>query len=140
MSSGDTTISLYTSIYLTKLAIFGGENLWATLTEIDYYCEIMKKLKNKNLLPYLLQYRETISILVDKGHHTGSHSNADGSCEGINSCVEGDQRFVEGNFMNRALQAFWCGHAQRCHHYSLKMIELQSVGQFNKPIVSFVSL
>ena len=132
--------AFYSAMMFSKLALFSGENLQAFLKDINYYIDVMKTLNNKNSLPYLLQLRETVSILIDKGQHTGSQSNAETLCEGVSSCAAEVEKWQEGMLVNRTLQAFWCGHAQRCNHYATKMTELQSVNTFHKLIISFVSI
>ena len=132
--------AFYSATMFSKLAFFSGENLQALLKDINYYIDVMKTLNNKNSLPYLLQLRETVSILIDKGQHTESQSNAETLCEGVSSCTAEVEKWQEGMLVNRTLQAFWCGHAQRCNHYATKMTELQSVNTLNKLIISFVSI
>lgn len=130
---------MYSSVMIMKLSMFSGENLQSLLKEVDYYVEVMNQLNQKRMMPYLLHYRETISTIIDKGHCTGSHSNTIGLCKGDSACAVDDQRQEEDMFINRVLQSFWCGHAQRCHHYTKKTSELQSVGQYYKLMMSFYS-
>ena len=141
MSSGETTITLYISLHLMKLATLSGDNLQSLLKDINYHIDVMKTLNNKNLLPYLLQWQETVSILIDKEQYTESQSNTENVSEGVSSHLGANQILQEGMFLNRALQAFWCGYAQRCNHYARKVIEMQSAGgQLNKLVILFVSM
>ena len=147
MSSGEIMVALYSSLAVIKLAIFSGDNLQALLKDIDYYAVIMKTLNNKNLLPYLLHWQETVSILIDKGQHTGPESNTANLCNGISSlaervtsCATEVNKSKEAMYINRALQAFWCGYAQRCNHCATQMMKIQSASQYNKLLISFVSM
>jgi len=138
ISGGVSTIALYNSLFIIKTAIFSGENLQALLMEVDYHLEVMNRFHHTLLLPYLLGYRETISILIDKGHSTGSQSNTayPPGGDSTSGAVEAHRR-KEVMFMNRTLQSFWCGYSQRCHHYGKKAVELQSGVLFNKLLMSF---
>jgi len=136
MSSG-SKIALYNSLIFVKLAIFSGENLQALLIEVDYCIEVIERLQHKFVLPYLFEYRDTISTLIDKGRSTKPHACPLESASGDED-KEGCKR-EEGAFMNRALQAFWLGHSTRCDHYAKKATLLQSNHQQNKLVMIFYS-
>ena len=138
MSSG-SKIALYNAMFFIRLAIFSGENLEALLVEVDSCIEVISsELCSGNFaVAYLFQYRETISILIDKGHSTGTPICP---CEAnSNNEDEGPTKRETAAFVNRALQAFWSGHTTRCNHYAKKATGLQFTSQQVKLVIIFYS-
>jgi len=138
MSAGDSaTDAFYNSIHLIRISLLSGENLPGLLEETDYHLEAMTRLRNKVSMPYLLAYRETIAMLIDKGESTGAKQNYGELEEKIESNAVYAQRHKETLSVNRALQSFWLGYTQRCHHYAKKSLEMQLLGRHNKLVILF---
>jgi hypothetical protein len=145
MTTGDSKSGLYFSIVLIKFAVLSGENLQALLKEVDRHIGIVTCFHYTVVLSHLMAYRETVSTLIDKGHHTRSENNTKDPYEGVStsSAIEVEklkERLKESIFTNRTLQAFWRGQVQRCHHFATKGADYQAGGQQSKLIISFVSL
>jgi len=138
MSAGDSaTDAFYNSIHLIRITLLSGENLPALLEETDYHLEAMTRLHNKVSIPYLLAYRETIAMLIDKGESTGAKQNYGKLEEEIEPNAVYAMRHKETLFLNRALQSFWLGYTQRCHHYAKKSLEMQLLGRHNRLVILF---
>mmetsp|Transcript_3060 Transcript_3060/g.6785 ORF Transcript_3060/g.6785 Transcript_3060/m.6785 type:complete len:560 (-) Transcript_3060:69-1748(-) len=138
MSAGDSaTDAFYNSMHLFRITLLSGENLPALLEETDYHLEAMTRLRNKVSMPYLLAYRETFAMLIDKGESTGAKQNYGELEENIESNAIYAQRHKETLFVNRTLQSFWLGYTQRCHHYAKKLLEMQLLGRHNKLVILF---
>jgi len=144
MTTGDSKSGLYFSIVLIKFAVLSGENLQALLKEVDRHIGIVTCFHYTVVLSHLMAYRETVSTLIDKGHHTRSENNTKDPYEGVStsSAIEVEklkERLKESIFTNRTLQAFWRGQVQRCHHFATKGAGYQAGGQQSKLIISFYS-
>ena len=75
MSCGNSeNIAFYNSVALVRTGLLGGEHLPSLLKEADFHLEAMHKFHNTITVPITSAYRETISILTDKGEHTSKKS------------------------------------------------------------------
>eukprot|EP00578_Thalassiosira_sp_NH16_P001854 CAMPEP_0181137228 /NCGR_PEP_ID=MMETSP1071-20121207/33599_1 /TAXON_ID=35127 /ORGANISM="Thalassiosira sp., Strain NH16" /LENGTH=1245 /DNA_ID=CAMNT_0023223979 /DNA_START=76 /DNA_END=3809 /DNA_ORIENTATION=- len=135
ISSGDSAIyAFYNSIHLIRLAFHCGENLPSLLKETDYHLEVMTRFRNKLSMPYLTSYRETISMIIDKGGSTSQKYNSD-LPEASNLVYA--QRHTEVLQVNKMLQSFWLGYSTRCHHYAKKVLQMDLLGRHNKLMILF---
>ena len=116
LSSGSNR-AFYCSFHVIKTAIISGEKLASLLKEIDYYLNLLETYKSELMKNALLVSRETVSVLLDKGHATSIEVNASNDVK---------DRFPP--FFHQALRAYWQGHGVRCHHFFEKCSELS--GQF----------
>mmetsp|Transcript_29918 Transcript_29918/g.63460 ORF Transcript_29918/g.63460 Transcript_29918/m.63460 type:complete len:393 (-) Transcript_29918:234-1412(-) len=139
ISAGESAIvAFYNSIHLIRTALLGGQNLSTLLNETDYHLEVMTRFRNKLMMPYISAYRETISTLIDRGQSTGSQNRITKNVEKtMASNAVYAQRCNETIYVNKALQSFWLGYSQRCHHYSKKVLEMHLVGRHNKLMILF---
>jgi len=145
MSSGDSAVNaFYNSMHLSRIALLSGENLSAILKEIDYHLEVMMRFCNKVSMPHVQAYRETISILIDKGESTGPNPKRNYACPYIPSRIEKMDsnsiyalRNKENVYINRTMQSFWLGYSQRCYHYATKALEMQFLGRHNRCLILF---
>ena len=88
-------------------------------------------------MPYLTAYRETISILIDKGETTSPQNGKNNPLEEAVPDSLYAQRHNETMYFNRAMQSFWLGYATRCHHYAKKALEMKLLGRHNKLMILF---
>lgn len=79
-------------------------------------------------------YQQTIRVLIDKG---ASNQNGDGVDELSQSESVCIRRMSETMNFQKALQSFWLGYAERCHHYVLKLLQLSVLGRHHRLIVAF---
>ena len=115
LSAGAGTLAhfaFYNSIMFARTSVLGGENLRYLLEEIDYHLEVMVRMRNTISLPYVSAYRETLSLLIDKGENTTNKQNGilDHEMKSHNPVYE--QRHAETICFNKMLQSFWLGHGK----------------------------
>jgi len=135
MSAGESMLAVYSTILSIKIAMFGGENLQACLTEIDYHLEVMHRIQHKLILPYMLEYRETIVFLI--GTSAALKDNCANNLELTSDAKQTKRDQVQS--MNRMLRSFWGGHSSRCHYYAKKTIETSTGGLFNKQYITWLA-
>ena len=108
LSSGKSEDGFTCAIQAIKFAIFGGENLMSLLKEIDYYLHQLETYNNALARNFMLNHRETVSTLIDKGSATA---------------IEAKASFP---FVHQAIRMYWLGWTERCTHFiqkNWKMIE-----------------
>ena len=115
LSAGAGTLAhfaFYNSILFVRASVLGGENLPSLLKEVDYHLEVMVRMRNTISLPYVSAYRETLSLLIDKGENTTNKQNGilDHEMKSHNPVYE--QRHAETICLNKMLQSFWLGHCK----------------------------
>lgn len=81
----------------------------------------------------LLAYRETISVLINKGQQTGMVEDIQES----NSNPHYEQHHSLQKHLNKALQAFWSGYTARCNYYVTKVLENRRLGPMNRDLILF---
>ena len=67
MSSGVSAQAFLCSVGYVICSVFHGRNLLSLLKTIDQLSGLMNKFQMKVFQSYLILYRETVSILIDKG-------------------------------------------------------------------------
>lgn len=133
MTLGECAAALSNSLIHTDILFLAGENLPTLLKRVDYYLELSDRYKNKFSHTYLLHLRGTISVLIDKGGSSSSKPLPDD-----NYTADYGSASKVMNF-HRAIQAFWLGHNERCHHFVGKAEETeQRVGEPMKMTISFL--
>jgi len=100
------------------------------LRESDYYLSVVEQHGNIVSKRFFMMYRQTIRVLIDKGT---SNQNVDGA----NELGQSDVRMAETMNFQKALQSFWLGHAERCHHYVLKLLQAHTIGRHHRLIINF---
>ena len=88
-------------------------------------------MRNTISLPYVSAYRETLSLLIDKGENTTNKQNGilDHEMKSHNPVYE--QRHAETICFNKMLQSFWLGHCKYiCISYASSMHLLTILWQF----------
>ena len=100
--AGETEIGFYNAVFIVRSALLGGENLRSLLKEIDYHLGIMKRRCCLLSMPYFTAYRETFSVLIDKGKNTScQNKDAEKVCKELSSSVLYAQRHDEIINLNR---------------------------------------
>lgn len=112
-------------------SLLAGQHLSTLLKTIDYHIDVIETIGNKLATTSLIAHRDTVSLLIDRGQTTG---NPDRSADGQESSMDPVYmvRHKEAMYMNRLLQAFWQGYADRCHHWYQRCLEMHSLGKHNR--------
>ena len=131
LSSGNKDMGLHCLIHTVKNAIFSGASLKSTLKEIDYYLHLLKTYKSEVTNNFMLNFRETVSLLIDNGEATSIPEKA----------VFGDlndpgNKPREAFFHHSAIRCYWSGHTERCRYFSEKSMNL--TGQGGQPTAYIV--
>eukprot|EP00985_Skeletonema_marinoi_P005579 scaffold2429_cov154-Skeletonema_marinoi.AAC.1 len=126
LSSGNKDMGLHCLIHTVKNAIFSGASLKSILKEIDYYLHLLKTYKSEVTNNFMLNFRETVSLLIDNGEATSIPEKA----------VFGDlndpgNKPREAFFHHAVIRCYWSGHSERCRYYSEKCMNL--FGQGGQP-------
>eukprot|EP00577_Skeletonema_sp_RCC1716_P008541 CAMPEP_0113418196 /NCGR_PEP_ID=MMETSP0013_2-20120614/26075_1 /TAXON_ID=2843 ORGANISM="Skeletonema costatum, Strain 1716" /NCGR_SAMPLE_ID=MMETSP0013_2 /ASSEMBLY_ACC=CAM_ASM_000158 /LENGTH=743 /DNA_ID=CAMNT_0000305411 /DNA_START=1 /DNA_END=2232 /DNA_ORIENTATION=- /assembly_acc=CAM_ASM_000158 len=127
LSSGNKDMGLHCLIHTVKNALFSGASLKSTLKEIDYNLHLLKTYKSEVTNNFMLNFRETVSLLIDNGEATSIPEKA----------VFGDlndpgNKPREAFFHHAVIRAYWSGYTERCRYYSEKCMNL--FGQGAQPI------
>mmetsp|Transcript_4325 Transcript_4325/g.8337 ORF Transcript_4325/g.8337 Transcript_4325/m.8337 type:complete len:384 (-) Transcript_4325:155-1306(-) len=134
LSNGDTFSAFFCANHHIRLSLIGGGNLSTLLRESDYYLSVVEQHGNIVSKRFFMMYRQTIRVLIDKG---ASNQNDDGA----NELCQGDsfshKRMAETMNFHKALQSFWLGYAERCHHYVLKLLQTNVIGRHHRLIILF---
>jgi predicted ATPase len=108
MSLGETGIAFFNLSRYIEIALMAGDKLPTLLEKVDYYLKLANTYQNETAKLFLSLHRERISILMDK---EGTAIDVpDTASENVLSSV----------YFNRAIQAYWQGHSERCQHYIKK--------------------
>ena len=133
LSLGQVDMAIFCSVHVIKYDIFSGANLRSLLKEIDYYLHLFETYKKEVGRNFLLNCRETVSLLIDNGQATSIEAKA---CFGdINDL---GNKLRESLFFHRAIQCYWVGHTERCRYYTEKCLSIfGSLGQLNTHLSKF---
>ena len=134
LSFGQIDQGLHCLIHRIKLAIVSGANLKSTLKEIDYYLHLLKTYKSIITTNAMLWFRETLSLLIDKGEATSIEEKAAfGDLNGKSYNLRAMSLY------HKVIRAFWSGYTEQCRYYSEKYmsISLEEVRFLNKSQVEF---
>ena len=135
LSSGHADMGFHCLVRLIKFAIASGANLKSILKEIDYHLQLLKTIRSEVSNKYMLYFRETVSVLMDKEEATSAKEKAvfgDVNDEG-NKPIRDDAAFY-----HKVLRAYWSGHNDQCRYYSEKFMSLSlDEVRLNKSQVEF---
>mmetsp|Transcript_7945 Transcript_7945/g.17919 ORF Transcript_7945/g.17919 Transcript_7945/m.17919 type:complete len:1329 (+) Transcript_7945:91-4077(+) len=136
MSLGDSGTAFLNATQQVKNSIIAGENLPTLLKKVDYYLELTDLYKNELTKTYLLIFRDTISTLIDKGESTSSKSNSnDATVENAMNNAHCSKTM----YFHRAIQAYWLGHSERCHHYIGKVLQMSNATEgLNGIVITYI--
>ncbi len=126
ISYGNNDMGMHCAFHVIKYLLFSGANLKSLLKEIDYYFHLLETYKSELARNYMLNFRETVSLLIDNGQATSIEAKA---CFG--DLEDPRNKLREAFFHHSAIRCFWSGHSNRCQYYSEKCMNL--CGQGGQP-------
>lgn len=135
LSIGDSTTAFFCAIQHIKISLMSGEKLFTLLERVDYYLVLADQYKNELGNVYLSIFRDTISTLIDKGETTGSKNK---SSSETNENAMKQVNSSEAMYFHRAIQSYWMGHHERCHHYVLKFLQISDTTKLSDIIITFI--
>ena len=130
----DANLAFNNSIFILRNSLLGGDNLVNLLKEADHHLEITRKFNINLSMPILLAYRETISVLIDKGQ---SSTGMEEDIQESNNNPHHQQHHALQKNLNKVLQTFWSGYTSRCKYFVTKVLEDRRLGPMNKDLVLF---
>ena len=133
IANGDTVSAFFNAVQYIRMSLLGGKRLPDLLRETDKYLLIAEHHQNTVSKAYLSTYRQTISTLM--GINTGV-AIGQGERRAVTEQVHDPRRSVLSNFF-QALQSFWLGHNERCHHYIEKLLETRQAGAHHHILANF---
>ena len=110
-----------------------GDRLPTLLENVDYYLKLANTYQNEMIKTFLSINRETISILIDNG---GSSSSTPFAVDVPTDTEE--TKVLEEMYYNRAIQAYWQGHSERCQHYIKKSSHFTNSDKWRLLFVTFI--
>ena len=135
LSSGDANTAFYCAIQGTFFSIISGEKeLCSLLQEIDYYLHLLKTYSSEMTRKYLLCYRETVSILIDKGEATGIEDRLR-----FEDVSDPGNKLLEVFYFHELFRHYWLGHPERSNYYIKKYGEIIQPRYFEVYVVKFYS-
>jgi hypothetical protein len=134
VASGDTVSAFLNAAVYIRFSIIGGSRLPDLLRETDKYLSLVGHHNHTMTRAYIWTFRQTISTLIDKGNNTGRPMN-DGESSGITEATYVYRHSETANF-HKAVQSFWLGYNERCHHYIEKLFD-NNCGRFHRLIAMF---
>ena len=114
LSRGESRIAFLSAMQHIKILTFAGEKLPIILERVDFYLKLADQYKNIMAKRILYMFRDTISTLIDRGESTSLKN--DGANEVMNASPPA------GIHRHRAIQSYWLGYSERCHHYWTKIL------------------
>ena len=120
LSVGNPDGGFHCVIHVIKGAFFSGENLISILKEIDYLLHLLESYNNVVVRNYLLNFRETVSTLIDKGSATSIEAKA-------SFFYNGNDLGESAALVQQAIRAYWLGYTERCNHFIEKGLNM--IGQ-----------
>ncbi len=117
LSTGNNRTGLLCALQATTLSIISGANLKSMLNKIDYYLHLSTTFNITSGRNLLLVFRETVSVLIDKGEATSIEAKP---ILGDLNNLDNTKRNVY--YRHEAVRAFWLGYTERCQHCSQKII------------------
>ncbi|MEY3995539.1 MAG: hypothetical protein RL690_935 [Actinomycetota bacterium] len=124
LTYGNSDMGLHCAVHAIKNSIHSGANLRSLLKEIDYYLHVSEKYNSELTKNFILIFRETVSLLIDKGHASSIEAKA---CFG--DVNKKENKFREAVLHHSAIRCFWLGHHERSQHFSEKCMNLDLVEQ-----------
>lgn len=116
LSSGNANMGFLCALQSLGFSIISGEReLTVLLKDIDYYLHLLRTYKSETTRRLLLDTRETVSLLIDKGEATSIEAK---ECSGAGD----DTINLEVYYFYRAFQSFWLGFKERFHHFAQKCL------------------
>ena len=122
LSSGNVYNGFLCAAQVASLSIISGEKkLSLLLNEIDYYLNLLQTYNNEMTKIFLLMYRKTVSMLIDKGEATSLATSA--GPEPVNEGDATPQAVLDMVYINETIQTHWLGYKERCCHFAKKCFD-----------------
>ena len=133
LSSGNAEMGFFCALQLVIFSILSGEKeLTSLLKDIDYYLHLLETYKSEISKKYLLSYRETVSMLIDKGEATSIEAK-----ENLGDANDPGNKFMETFYYQQVLRNFWLGYGERCRHFAQKGFARIPQGRYFSHIIKF---
>ena len=116
LSSGSPEGGFRCAIYVIVFSICSGEKLLPLLKEIDYFLHLLGSYNHVVARNYMLNFRETVSNLIDRGNATDIEAKASFSSMSESPIL-----------VQKAIRMYWLGYTERCNHFIEKSLEM--IGQ-----------
>jgi len=107
MASGDTSSAFLCAIHHIRLSLLAGTALPDLLKRVEYFLGLVKSHRNQLAKNFLSLHKDTVLTLMGKG------------CD--DSEVQVKAMNIPAALQHKALQSFWTGHPERCHHFYEKL-------------------
>ena len=133
LSSGNAEMGFFCALQLVIFSILSGEKeLTSLLKDIDYYLHLLETYKSEISKKYLLSYRETVSMLIDKGEATSIEAK-----EYLGDANDPGNKFMDTYYCQQVLRNFWLGYGERCRHFAKKGFARIPQGKYFFHIIKF---
>lgn len=134
LTIGNANTAFYCAIQGTWFSLASGEkDLTSLLKQIDYYLHLLGTYKSEMTKYFLLCFRETISILIDKGEATSIDKKL--TQEEVSN--PDNNKLLELFYFHRTFRNFWLGYTERCQHYVKLFLELEQPRYYDMYIFKF---
>ena len=117
-------MGLLCALQVIKTKIFSGSNLKSLLNEINYYLHLLKTFQITRGINVMITFRETVSVLIDKGQATSIEAKA-----AFGDLNDPGNRLRDMLYFHQAIQAYWSGYTERCQYYIGKYMSVICIGQ-----------
>ncbi len=135
LSSGNANMGFLCATQSINFSLVSGEKeLNSLLKEIDYYLHLLKSYKSEVSKKYILCFRETTSMLIDKGEAT---SNSIEEKDYHGDLSDPGNKFLDTFYCHKVLLNFWLGYYERSRHFAQKGLERIRRGTYLYHIVKF---
>ncbi|KAK1733892.1 putative AAA ATPase [Skeletonema marinoi] len=133
LSSGNAEIGFFCAVQLVNYSIISGEKeLTSLLKDIDYYLHLLETYKSEVSKNYLLNSRETVSMLIDKGEATSIEAK-----ENLGDVTDPGNIILDTFYCHQVLRNFWLGYGERCRHFAKKGFARIPQGRYFFHIIKF---
>jgi len=120
LSTGNTHAAWLCALQATLFSIISGANLQSMLNKIDYYLHLSKTFNIKIGKNLFLVYRDTVSMLIDKGEATCIEAKPT-----LGDLTDPGNKLRIVYYRHEAVRAFWLGYTERCEHCCQKAIPFE---------------
>jgi hypothetical protein len=113
MSLGETGAAFLNSSLHIRTGLIAGDRLPTLLEMVDCYLKQQTMNQHESARPYMLIFRGTISVLIDKGDTASLSSN---DVLEVSTDTE-NSNMLEAMYFHLSIQAYWQGHSDRCQYF-----------------------
>ena len=131
LSRGENRVAFLNAMQHIKILLFAGEKLPTILEKVDFYLKLADQYNNVIGKHILYMFRDTISTLIDRGESTSLEN--DGANEVMNASPSS-----AGIHRHRAIQSYWLGYNERCHHYWAKAAPPNATENLGSIVLTFL--